>query len=334
MTHYYTYDGLKLIREEWGNNVLVFLYDANGSPIGMQYRTTSYDEGEWDTYYYEKNLQGDIIAMYSATGAKIVSYDYDPWGRIVSMTDGNGNDVRNNASHLGNINPLRYRGYYYDRDLSLYYLAARYYDPFTCRFITADSYVSTGQGILGHNRYAYCGNNPVMYVDRTGESLTGFLLMSVTLGFVWGCVTLCLLDGLSEEDSSANQTSIDDDGTTLTRKEYYDFEVQDVNIGGYQHSTSARFEVGVHKQTTKLENLNFSAEFLTADAGINVLGGNLGVYLGKIGISQDLELTTGQKITVGIEMNFGAGVEFNLASHTRIGATAGLGFTLILERER
>ena len=53
VTHYYTYDGLKLIREEWGNNTLVFLYDASGSPIGMQYRTTSYAEDVWDTYYYE-----------------------------------------------------------------------------------------------------------------------------------------------------------------------------------------------------------------------------------------------------------------------------------------
>ena len=109
VTHYYAYDGLNLIREEWGDKTLLFLYDASGSPIGMQYRTTSYAEGVWDTYYYEKNLQGDIIAMYSATGAKIVSYSYDPWGRIVSMTDGNGNDVRNNASHLGNINPLVFR---------------------------------------------------------------------------------------------------------------------------------------------------------------------------------------------------------------------------------
>ena len=173
VTHYYTYDGIQLVKEEWGNNVMIFLYDASGSPVGMQYRNSTYAAGVWDIYYYEKNLQGDIVAIYNATGTKLVSYDYDAWGRITSITDGNGNNIRGNASHIGNINPLRYRGYYYDDDLDLYYLATRYYDPEVCRFITADSYVSTGQGILGNNRYAYCNNNPVIYSDHSGHSLSG-----------------------------------------------------------------------------------------------------------------------------------------------------------------
>lgn len=182
VTHYYTYDGLNLIREEWGNNTILFLYDASGSPIGMQYRKSSYAEGIWDTYYYEKNLQGDIIAIYNASGVKLANYTYDSWGRILSITNGNNQDVTNNASHIGNINPLRYRGYYYDDDLDLYYLATRYYDPEVCRFITADSYVSTGQGILGYNRYAYCGNNPVMRADPTGESWLALLLFTMVGG--------------------------------------------------------------------------------------------------------------------------------------------------------
>ena len=51
----------------------------------------------------------------------------------------------------------------------MYYLQSRYYDSKICRFINADSYVSTGQGVLGYNMFAYCGNNPVNYVDYTGE---------------------------------------------------------------------------------------------------------------------------------------------------------------------
>ena len=66
-------------------------------------------------------------------------------------------------------NPFTYRGYYYDSDIRLYYLQTRYYDSVTGRFINADGYVSTGQGILGNNMFAYCGNNPVMFVDPTGE---------------------------------------------------------------------------------------------------------------------------------------------------------------------
>lgn len=87
VTHYYTYDGIQLVKEEWGNNVMIFLYDATGSPVGMQYRNSTYAAGVWDIYYYEKNLQGDIVAIYNATGTKLVSYDYDAWGRITSITD-------------------------------------------------------------------------------------------------------------------------------------------------------------------------------------------------------------------------------------------------------
>ena len=69
-----------------------------------------------------------------------------------------------NASY----NPFRYRGYYYDTETGLYYLQSRYYNPQWGRFLNADGLVSTGQGLLGYNMYAYCNNNPVMYVDPTG----------------------------------------------------------------------------------------------------------------------------------------------------------------------
>ena len=49
--------------EEWGNHLVLYLYDADGSPIGMQYRNTSYAEGVFDTYWFEKNLQGDVVMI-------------------------------------------------------------------------------------------------------------------------------------------------------------------------------------------------------------------------------------------------------------------------------
>ena len=73
------------------------------------------------------------------------------------------------ATTLGKYNPFRYRGYVYDQETGLYYLQSRYYNPELCRFISADSYTSTGQGILGHNMFAYCGNNPVVRKDDGGE---------------------------------------------------------------------------------------------------------------------------------------------------------------------
>ena len=70
---------------------------------------------------------------------------------------------------MASINPLRYRGYYYDAETELYYLKSRYYDPEICRFINADNFPSTGQTILGCNMFVYCGNNPVFREDSYGN---------------------------------------------------------------------------------------------------------------------------------------------------------------------
>ena len=55
-----------------------------------------------------------------------------------------------------------------DEETGFYYLQSRYYNPELGRFISADVYLSTGQGVLGHNAYAYCLNNPVYCLDSAG----------------------------------------------------------------------------------------------------------------------------------------------------------------------
>ena len=80
----------------------------------MQYRNTSCAEGSYDTYWFEKNLQGDIVAVYSETGTKLIAYTYDAWGNF-STTYYNGS-----ASTTATYNPFRYRGYYYDVELGFY----------------------------------------------------------------------------------------------------------------------------------------------------------------------------------------------------------------------
>ena len=74
------------------------------------------------------------------------------------------------ATHIGRVNPFRYRGYYYDEETNLYYLQSRYYDPEIRRFINADdiTYI-TPEDLNGCNLYAYCGNNSVNRWDPTGH---------------------------------------------------------------------------------------------------------------------------------------------------------------------
>ena len=164
ITTHYIYDGNILLSEYTDTEIIVYIYDALGSPIGFKYRDSSYETDVWDVYWYEKNLQGDIVAIYDTIGTKLVSYAYNAWGItfINYYEDGeNTTAIKNN---------LTYRGYYYDSDLELYYLQSRYYDSKTCRFINADALMSGVTGSLkGYNLYAYCFNNPIAFTDSEGN---------------------------------------------------------------------------------------------------------------------------------------------------------------------
>ena len=152
-TYTYTYSGSQLTHMTVGGYTLHFYYDANGYPMSVVYNGT--------TYYYATNLQGDVVAIIDGIGVQVVGYTYDAWGRLLSTTGGL-------ASTLGTYNPLRYRGYVYDQETQLYYLQSRYYNPEWGRFLNADALVATGQGLLGNNMFAYCGNDPVNKADPTG----------------------------------------------------------------------------------------------------------------------------------------------------------------------
>ena len=58
--HTYYVVGSTIMGEEWDDKIILYLYDASGSPIGMMYRTTSYDIADWDVFWFEKNLQGEL----------------------------------------------------------------------------------------------------------------------------------------------------------------------------------------------------------------------------------------------------------------------------------
>ena len=138
-------------------NELYFLYDSYGHLTAIKLITGEYS----DIYYVTTNAQGDVLGIYTSGGDLITSYEYDAWGNCTEthyITQYN----------IGAINPIRYRGYYYDVETGLYYCNSRYYDANIGRFVNADGYISTGQGNLSYNMFAYCGNNPVIRSDPSG----------------------------------------------------------------------------------------------------------------------------------------------------------------------
>ena len=168
VTTSYTVIGGTLIGEKTGSNSIVYLYDESGIRYGFTYNGIS--------YYYELNLQGDVIGIYDSTGAKVVEYTYNVWGELLSVTG-------SLASTIGQANPIRYRGYYYDNETGYYYLQSRYYDPETGRFLNADGQLNQDT-MQGYNLYAYCGYNPVNRIDPDGKNaiVFGAVLGALTIG--------------------------------------------------------------------------------------------------------------------------------------------------------
>ena len=164
VTHEYLTLNGKVARETIKTNnsltaVLDFVYDESGKPFALKYSTNG---TSFQTYYYVLNLQGDVVKLIHYIPGfeyeSVATYEYDAWGNIVSS-----------SGRLAEINPLRYRGYYYDNETGFYYLQSRYYDPANRRFINADCYTSTNNSNeIACNMFTYCYNNPITYHDSCG----------------------------------------------------------------------------------------------------------------------------------------------------------------------
>lgn len=146
--------------------------------MGMRYLPSG--SATWQMYIYDKNLQGDIVAVYNTSGTKLVSYKYDAWGNCtVSYLNGG-------ASTAAANNPFRYRGYYYDSEIGLYYLQSRYYDATVGRFLNADTpeQAVVSVGVFYINIFSYCSNKVTNNLDYSGEAFLTALLIGFAVGAV------------------------------------------------------------------------------------------------------------------------------------------------------
>ena len=180
------------------------MYDGNGSPIGFMCCETADTEDEphsFDVYYYEKNLQGDVIAVRDVTGAVRYSYYYNAWGELVYAYAHNGAE-----NTTARYNTIFYRGYYFDSDLYLYYLTTRYYDAQIGRFISPDNVeiiTASPMALTDKNLYAYCDNNPVMRVDHGGEFWGTVVLATFICSAIFNFAS-ALIEEVYDENEGTN----------------------------------------------------------------------------------------------------------------------------------
>jgi len=129
-------------------DMMHFFYDPHGKVVQVNYNRI--------TYSYVRNFQGDIVGILDNSGTIMVEYNYDAWGKPLSM---NGSL----ANTLGRRNPFMYRGYVWDEEMGMYYLRSRYYSLIFYRFLNADV-------LIARNIYAYCSNAPVLHYDVSGQA--------------------------------------------------------------------------------------------------------------------------------------------------------------------
>lgn len=173
-TKYHIIDGVmygEKTTDTNGTTEIFYFYDDNDRKYGFSYEGTM--------YYYQYNLQGDVTGIYDASGQLVVEYKYDAWGKVLSITG-------SLATTIGQYNPIRYRGYYYDNETGFYYLNSRYYDPETGRFLNADTLLNMKDSVLGYNMFMYCNNNPINMSDPDGH--LPFFVITGAVGAVLGAV--------------------------------------------------------------------------------------------------------------------------------------------------
>lgn len=190
VTTAYHYDGFtnRVLYETDGTGAVVVWYNWAGDRLVSMKRGT-------DTYFYQYNGHGDVIALYKPDGTRANSYAYDVWGNP---------DLANTSETVQN--DYRYAGYRWDKETGLYYLNARYYEPNLGRLITQDTFKGTTSEPWTQHLYAYAGNDPVNYVDPNGHF--AMLIPLAWAGIAWLSVNMTDAAELTMDvaDAVANPT--------------------------------------------------------------------------------------------------------------------------------
>ena len=130
------------------------------------------------TIFYLVDGLGSTRSIIDTNGVIIGEYNYDAYGQLVSQT--------------GNISTdILFTGERVDAESGLVYLRARYYNPSNGRFLSVDPFGGFIDIPVTLHNYLYTNDNPVNFVDPSGEvGLFAVLFLSVIP------VTIAIVDSI------------------------------------------------------------------------------------------------------------------------------------------
>ncbi|MBC6315664.1 DNRLRE domain-containing protein [Listeria grandensis] len=167
--YYYDGDSIDVLYETDGAGTVQRQYVYSDSNMRMAMKVGT------KTVFYHYNAHGDVVALTNEAGDTVAEYSYDAWGNVLQVAE---------TTSEAKQNPFGYAGYTYDKEIGMYYLMARYYEPEQGTFISYDPEPGDEDDPQTMNGYNYANNNPVMYLDPDGK--VAWWVVAAAGGAAWG----------------------------------------------------------------------------------------------------------------------------------------------------
>lgn len=256
----FVYDSNKLISEIGDAYRLDFLYDDSGLLYGFILNKDH-------KYFYLRDVFGNILGILDERKSLIVKYKYNAWGEITEI-------ISDSDTDIGELNPFKFKGYYYDRESSMYYCKSRYYVPEWCRWLNADNpkYLDF-KDVKGTNLFVYCQNDPILGRDEEGSLWITIILVSLACGLISAAVNAIDSVIKGEEVTFKNIASSFIGGAVGGAVQFIPF-VRDFKLSGYISAAAESFSYELFSYldgTKKLtaDNIVASLQKIGADVIVN-----------------------------------------------------------------
>ena len=260
---------------------------ANGKRLAENRTINDYSTGATTStvyYYYNDHLGSSsrISSMQGKTLTLSKLYEYDPYGKTA---------VENPAYGTGLDERFKFNGKEQDASTGLYYYGARYYSQELGKYITPDSATpGSGFDLQGFNRYAYCDNNPIKYVDPTGHDPEDTIGLGVS-----GLSLKIIVHGLNWSKSISSLTFSDNSSSDIS--------------GMFQYGLTCSYRRSPYETNYSTYGLSLSCPFYNSITGSLSFSGDRGTYNNTSTLETGCNLKSLSMSGIGIES--GASSKFN-----------------------